>query len=236
MTQSRKARVVEGFDTIQALRRTTAPAAEPAAAEAPAALANPPALGAARFGRTTVPERRELVCYGCGYVFVLTGSVHQPLCPRCRLALQTADITVEGNCDEPLRTVGTLRLAAGATLKGGELVATDIVLLGRVETGRVRCSRRLELGPAAVFDIAALTAPQLVIQAGAQFEFAGTTACRGIEIRGALTATLAAEGLVRICAGGALHGAVRAPRLIVEEGAALCATVCIAASTPPAGA
>ncbi len=120
-----------------------------------------------------------------------------------------------------LRTIGTVRVEPGASLKGARIVTGDLVLAGRVTGGDVRVCRRLELHNGAAGDIAELNARDIAIAEGASLRLPGTLACHRLEVHGTLRARIEQTDQVVIHAGGCLQGTVHAASLVVHDGGGL---------------
>lgn len=240
MAKQRKVSTLDGYATLKAVARTAKtqvkpqPAGRPAAA-ASAAPAPQPELQkvGTHVARTVLPARHVIECYECGYKFQLHGRAAKTNCSKCRAMLDMTDHTIERECSESLRTTGTIRLAAGAVLKGGDLIANDVVLEGIVEAGRIRAMRRLEIGEGAIFSEKAVSAMDLKIASGATLTLKQEARYRDVEVAGTLNARVHASGTVTIKPTGLLAGEVHTEHLVVEDGGGLNATLHIA---PGAGA
>jgi cytoskeletal protein CcmA (bactofilin family) len=225
--------VIDGFATVKAVRHANRPPQKPRTQSGarrppgprPKSAAPEEAIRAAHIGHTAVPLRFEIVCYRCGYAFVLHGRLYKPLCPRCREFLNAEDLKIEGEWRTDVQTIGTIEIAAGGVVRGAELQATDIVLAGDAREGKLRAFRRLELCAGAAFSRDRLETRDLCVQAGGAFTFQSSLLCRNVDVEGRLTGSVSASGRVRIRAGGLLTGAVRTPHLVVEEGGGLKAEV-----------
>lgn len=226
MSALRKARDVDGLSVVRALRHAQEaghekpPPSEPAA---PPPVVKPPPVDAstARIGRTALPTKHEIFCYECGYTFLATGHVHSLRCPKCKMLLDQADYTIEVECREPVRTTGSIRLAAAGVLSAGALVARDVVLAGRVEGGTVKAYRRLELEAGVRADPDLLSSMDLRIGPGLAMTLKGKKMYRHVDVAGELDAHLAASGVITVRAGGHLKGRIHGAHLVVEEGGGL---------------
>ncbi len=231
---------IDGYSSVQAIRRLRAGVQEPGSAAASADAAGgteSPGAGAGRFRQTAVPVRHEIRCYRCGFEFVLTGRIEKVLCNKCRTFLSTEDHTVDGLWSGRIETLGTITVTPMGLVKAGEIFAMDLRLHGRVEGGQLNVRRRLEIYAGASLDLAAVTFRDLAVNAGMVLVPAGPVVCRDITIAGELEAAVECSGLVTVKAGGLFRGTLRAPRLAVEDGAALDADVAVgAAEAVPAAA
>jgi hypothetical protein len=171
VADSRRAEEVAGFRIVQAVRLGK----EHAGGRPPPAPSPPPpkepvepvADRKMRIGKTALPTRHEITCYGCGYVFPIAGRVRALICPKCRLTLDQNDYTIDTESREGIRTTGAIRVTALGILKEGELVAQTIVLEGRLEGGTVRALGLLEAGGTQVLSERQFKARDLRVADGA---------------------------------------------------------------------
>ncbi len=226
MSKSRKVSVVDGYTALKAAQHAvkTNDRAEPAAPEGgdhqpPSELQK---LGA-HVTRTAVPAKRVIECYECGYKFQLHGKAPTTNCSKCRATLDLEDHVIDRKWNGPLKTAGTIHIAADGVVETGNLVANDIILEGTIEAGTARALRKLELHPGARFSEANIHAPDLVIAPDATIAFIDPAEFRDVEIFGALRANLSATGIVTIHAGGSFEGQLQSAHLIVEDGGGLIA-------------
>lgn len=187
---------------------------------------------ASHISRTVRPVRQMIRCYDCGYEFPLTVRVKSTYCPKCRTTLDFIDYTIESEWTDTLKTEGAIRIAPLGVLKGGQLVATDVIIEGRSDQGTIRAFRCVELGAGAVFDEKKITTQDLKIAAGATITLQGPARYRDIEIAGTLVADLQAKGTITIRAGGLLRGTLTGSHLVVDEGGGIVGPVRIEEEKP----
>jgi cytoskeletal protein CcmA (bactofilin family) len=233
VTKNRKVNTLDSYATIRAVARTkpVPRSAPPPPVDSDAGQTDEPPGDSqkpgVRVARTALPVKHPVDCYECEYKFQVHGRVTTTHCPKCRALLDLADHTIDTECVETVKTTGAIRLAPTGVLKGGDLIATDVILEGIVEGGRVRALRALELGAGAIFSEKSVSAPDLRIAAGAEFKFKHPVRYRNVELLGALCARLEATGVVTVRPGGLLEGEVQTEHLVVEDGGGLKASVCI---------
>ena len=151
--------------------------------------------------------------------------MHSLRCPKCKKLLDQADYTIEVECREPVRTTGSIRLAAEGVLTAGALVARDVVLAGRVEGGTVKAYRRLDLEAGVQADPDLLSSMDIRIGPGLALKLKGKKMYRHVDVGGELDAHLAASGVITVRAGGHLRGRIHGAHLVVEDGGGLSAEV-----------
>lgn len=223
----KKTKVVDGFTALKAAQRAAQPKAKPgdeaegATPAAPPSHHEPGAPLGSRIGHTVLPPKHDITCYECRFEFHMTGLVKHTFCPRCRKQLFLKDYTIDGVWSEDIKTAGAVRIAAGGVLKAGDIIATDIILEGKIEGGHFEAFRWFEVAPGAEFDETGLKARDLRVAAGAVVSLKQRHAFRKVEVLGSLKGKLEAQGLVRVAAGGLLQGELHGPHLQVEEGGGL---------------
>lgn len=228
----RNAGEVDGFMALKAAQR--------AAKKAPAATVSSPAPAAAKdaagehkkigshIGKTTMPTRHEVVCYECGFYFQMTGRPKSTFCPKCKANLTFSDHSIENAWSESLKTAGSIVVGSSGVVTAGEIIATDIIVEGRVEGGSLMASRFLEIRPGAQVSEKTMKSRDLRIAAGANVKLTSAAEYRNVEIAGRLRAKLKASGRVSIGASGLFEGELTGAHLAVEEGGGLRARLNVA--------
>lgn len=231
-----KTKVVDAFTTLRATQRhgvvkkystsaddQEAPESDKKKSAASKTGARPQA--ALGIGRTVMPTKNEVVCYSCGFGFVMRGRAETTQCPKCGARLSLKDETITGACSEELITAGKVRLTKSAILDGGKIVANDVIIEGLVKSGSVQAYKTMELAAGATIPEEFFVAKNLRIGAHASFDFQGAMKFHDVDILGELKANLKATGIVTIHAGGHLLGSLQTDHLLVEEGGGLNADV-----------
>lgn len=225
MAAQQNSNEVDGFSLVRAVRHAKAEGHEPkpsAPAATPSADAPPPAEKApARIGRTALPSKNEIFCYNCGYTFQITGKVQTLYCAKCRTILEKKDFEVDGESSADLTTTGNIRVGPNAVLKGGTLIARDVILAGRMEGGHIKAFRRIELEPGATWIQEDITASDLRVAAGLVVDWKGKVLFRNVDVYGELKVDLACSGLLSVFPGGHFRGKLQGAHLMVEEGGGL---------------
>ncbi len=239
MSSADRTIMIDGFTSVQAVRRSAPrrgkPRKDPVGAPAPAAKesASRSVKPEARVGRTTLPPRNSIHCYSCGYGFVQTGRMgDKVLCPKCREFLATSDCILDGVCSEPVQTIGTVTIAAGAVLEAqARIVARRLCVAGDTGKATFEC-QAIEIDAGGQADLDRVAFRDMRILENASCTFKRIIACRKLEVQGRLSASVRAEECVVVHAGGCLTGEIVTPHLIVEDGASLCASLRIGAEAP----
>ncbi len=236
MARSDKPGMIDGFMSVQAVRHKgdrppdkkppkDAPAIEDTeVSQSDSALPQKQAS----IGRTALPSRHELICYSCGYAFVIAGSLNKVFCPKCREKLETSDHNIDGMWKEDIRTVGRVHVLQGATVQGATLVATDIVIAGDCTQANLQPTRRIELNTGARVRPDVLDKHQVHVVVGARLMLDAPLRCNTLDIYGELQATAEPTGMVTIHPGGMFRGTLKAEHLVVHDGGGLSASLQIA--------
>lgn len=236
MPVSKNGRMIGGFDSVQAVRRSGKGPAGPRlrnsdlhlkVKEEPGKPAEETPRKSGKFARTIVPEKHEIECYSCSYKFVLTGKLHDTFCPKCKELLKVDHRIIEDECEEEMATIGTVEIRPEARINGARIVGGNVILAGDARGATIHAFRTLELCDGANLDFKTVEIKDLVIRPGAKFTFRNKLQCRNLEVRGSIRANFQADGRVTVFPGGCLRGQVRAPHLVVEEGGGLKAKVAI---------
>jgi predicted Zn-ribbon and HTH transcriptional regulator len=223
--------VIDGFTTVAAVRharqagreyRADAERAEKERAEREAARdrAERRRQGA-RIDHTVLPERHDIVCYDCGYTFVLNGRIRDTYCPKCRELLAASEHVIEGDWSEDILSIGRLEVQAHGVLHDCEVVVRECVLAGDVRKARLRVCGRLELCDGARFNPERIQACDIVVRPGGTFTTSRKLRCRNLDVSGVIKARVAAEGVITVHPGGCLQGDIRGDHLVVEAGGGL---------------
>jgi len=238
MARRGKTEFVDGFATLRATQRygleKKYSGAKPEEEAAPSTNkpTGPPKSGGT-IGRTVMPTQYQIVCYACGYEFVIRGKAEATQCPKCGARLGLKDETITGAFSDELVTAGKVKLAKSALMNGGMITANDLVIEGIVKSGTLKAFKTIEIHAGAVIPEELIDARHLKVGEGATVQFATPKQFGDVEILGELNANLKATGTVRIGPTGNFLGRIETQHLIVEEGAGLSADVIVRPTTPP---
>jgi len=234
-----KANVIDGFSSIQAIRRsgkespeakTRASSTTLPARDGDAAPSDDHKRAKAKIGHTAMPTRHEIVCYECGYEHTVTGRIQNAFCPKCHEELETGDVVVDSETDRSIKTVGAVEVRPGAALRHANVTAGTLVLAGTVEDSVVSIGGCLEIRKGARLDLQEIKYRDLVVAGDAKFTSRKRIACRNLTVAGELSGKVHATGVARIRAGGLLRGEIHGEHLVVEDGGGLKAKVFVGAT------
>jgi cytoskeletal protein CcmA (bactofilin family) len=240
MPKSDKPGMIDGFMSVQAVRHQDGrkPDGKPPDDKSPPNAKEEPQSRSAQLaekasiGRTALPSRHELVCYSCGYAFVVTGKLSKVFCSKCREELETGDHTIEGEWKKNIRTVGRVHVKSGAVVRDATIIATDIIVGGDCAQATLKPTRRVELDTGALLPPGLLDEHCVLVRAGARLSLDTPLRCSDLDIHGELQASAAPTGMVTIHAGGMFRGDLKAAHLTVHDGGGLSAKLHIQPEEP----
>lgn len=231
MARSKEKYTLDGFDTVNALRRSGKGGKLPRTRPSSTKLSTPKTTStkeikhAKRIGRTVIPEKHEIVCYECDYKFSLAGRIQKAICPKCHCTLEKNDIALNGKRTKPVKTIGAVHIKPNAVISGGMIKARDVIISGDARDTIITAFQKLVLCKGAKFDISKVNAKDIQIESGGRFTIRRKLAFRNIDIAGSINATIYVDKTAIIRSSGLLEGEIHTPNLIVEEGGGLKATV-----------
>jgi len=239
-----KAKVIDGFSSIQAVRRkkggeSDGPRLRESSSKLPERQADEDnrgdaALKKARIGHTALPPKYEILCYECGYAFTVTGRLHNVICAKCREQLEVGDFVITEEHTDPIRTIGAVTVKDGGVLRGTNVIARDLVLEGGiVEDTHVRACGCVRFGERAFYKDASINTRDVLIDVEAEVAFRGSLMCRRLDVKGDVKGRLSCAEAMTVHPGGVIRGEVVTEHLIVQDGGGLKAKVRIGAGKTP---
>ena len=227
MSRKRKPGVVDGFSVYKAAQR----AVQDKTAEDVAGPLEQKKEGrqkkiGSHIGRTALPTKHDITCYDCGFEFQLTGRTKSTFCSKCRTHLTVEDHVIDKEWEGELKTAGSVHIRPGGVVQSGTIKAGNVILEGSVTGGEIHAYRWLELRPGATYDPAKMSSRDLRIREHMQL-IVPYLERHHIEVAGMLKARISSTGLVRIQSTGLIEGEVIGPRLQIDEGGGLRASVSI---------
>ncbi|MDI6775448.1 MAG: polymer-forming cytoskeletal protein [Verrucomicrobiota bacterium] len=226
--------MIDGFTSVQMVRRAAkrnrngAPVPRDDAEATPAAEPFAGKIGA-KVTQTALPDRYDIVCYECGYAFVLTGHLRRTICPKCRAQLEAGATVAAKEYSGAARTIGTVHVKPAGVLKDAVVTARILIVEGDATGGTLRC-QQLQIGKGGRLALDRTTFRDLLIAGTAEFKPDAPVKCRALEVKGTIDADILAERVI-VRAGGLASGNLRAERLVVDDGGGLKATVCAGKKT-----
>ena len=235
--------VIDGFASVQALKRVSArsaikqrvhdsdgvelPEQEPVADGAGTANAAAPFVKAA--ARVAVPTKRLVICYACGYSHTASGQMHNPYCPKCKTKLNAENVTVNGKRTEDILTIGNVVILPEAELAPGlSITGQNIILDGDATSlASLTATELIELRTNAKFNGETLhnRTGKVVIAADHAVALETPFTCNELEVRGMLNAKVSVTQSAHLYEGSLLEGSFHGPILCVDDGAGLIADV-----------
>ena len=232
---SKGPKIIDGFASVQAVRRGTGRKARPPAGKAKAkstagktsepatttSQAKKKPVPPSRAKRTALPSRHEIVCYDCGYTFTMPGQMRDTYCPKCRTTIVVSDITIDEEWTGSVKTMGTITLTPSGCLKEANLTAGDMIVEGNAEDGTINVCRTLELRKGARFDPTRVTVNDIRIRQGCRLALKVAVACQTLHVEGQLKGEVRTGKTVTVHPGGMLQGKIHTACLQVEKGGGL---------------
>jgi len=217
---------IDGFTAFRAAQKANAaPGGEGprvrAAAEGKTKRGEAPG---SRIGRTAMPSGKAIVCYYCDHEFEIVGAQANTMCPGCKEWLDVKDITVNrANWSQDVVTAGSLVVNSMGVVTGGKVMANKVVLKGKIEGGEIYATHQLVVHKNALLNLEHVTARDLVIEKGAEFEVEEGLLDRfhNIEVHGSLAGTVRPTGKFIIHPSGYFTGTIEAGAIQVLDGGIL---------------
>ena len=237
MARTKSPVVIGGLASVNAVRRAansgnaqqfkTRPSATtlPKEKQTAAGQKNKSAV-ASHANRTAMPVKHELLCYECSYAFKVSGMLKNIICPKCRTALCSHDITIDTTWSKSVKTIANVIITETGIVKPCEIVASDVTIAGDArEVSSIKTGRMLNIDKGAKIDFSKIEFKDLAVKAGAKISFKEELFCNDAEIAGTIKGPLVSEGTVTIKAGGLLQGSLQGVHLIIEDGGGLKASL-----------
>ena len=221
---------IDGFASVQAVKRSKTGGqgvrARPSSDKLPSL--DKPKSGnisskshAKNISRSVMPEKFNITCYECEYIFTLHGRVSDNFCPKCHEKLLAKDITIDKEWSKDIKTIGRVEIKKGAVLKKCSITARDLMLGADASEATLNIYNKLELSRGASFNVPETEIRTLVVLNKSSITLKGKTSCAKLEVLGTIRANIVATEGVIVEKTGFLKGTVKAPRLVVRDGAAL---------------
>lgn len=232
MPKRNKAGMIDGFSSVQAVRRAKQPESPP-----PLPTAQPPPSThekshEKRIDHTAMPTRHEVVCYSCAYAFTITGNQSKVFCPKCRAQLETGDFVIDEEWTDDIRTMGVVQISSAGCVRGATIIATDIIIGGDATEATLEPTRAIILDTGAKLDLSQCDSRALVIREGARVVLDAILACDQLTIRGELTARVKVSGKAEILPAGFFRGELSGSQFTIHDGGGAKARVSISPQQP----
>lgn len=221
---------IDGFASVQAVKhsktggkgvRTRQSSDKLPSLDKPKVAAKSRMSAAKNISRSVMPEKFNITCYECEYVFTLHGRVTDNFCPKCHEKLLAEDITIDKEWSKDVKTIGRVEVLKGATLKNCSITARDLMLAADASEATLNIYNKLVLSRGASFNIPETEIRILVVPAKTSITLKGKVSCDSLEVMGTIKANIVAAKTVTVEKTGFLKGTIKAPGLIVRDGAGL---------------
>lgn len=179
-------------------------------------------------GVRTMPSRRTVVCYVCGYSHTVTGMLRDPFCPKCKSKLKTGDVMVSGPYSGDVETIGDVRIMSDARFDdGAKITGRCIFVSGDVSnTGSLNFMEKLVLRSGCKLRSGSLGGRNTEVEiASGESVVLDELICENLLVNGHVKSSIQVSCSASISAGGFLEGSFSGPALRVEDGAGLIADV-----------
>jgi cytoskeletal protein CcmA (bactofilin family)/predicted RNA-binding Zn-ribbon protein involved in translation (DUF1610 family) len=160
-------------------------------------------------------REREVCCFSCGHKQTLSTSAQSTMCPGCGAYMDLRDFKITSPFGRSIQTAGEVHIAPRGDVTSTRLMCGSALIEGSLRgcivcTGvaRLRIKSRLS---------GMLQADHLVVDKGADMEFARLVRTKLFEVKGKVAARVVADKVL-IAKGGWLEGTVYARAITVEKG------------------
>ena len=170
----------------------------------------------AKLTRLVTGEReREVCCFSCGCKQTLSTAAQSTMCPQCGAYMDLRDFKISSPFGRSVQTAGEVHIAPKGDVTSTRLMCGSAFIEGSLRgclictgVGRVKIKGRLT---------GLLHAEHLVVEKGADMEFARLVRTKVFEVKGKVAARVVAEKVL-IAKGGWLEGTVYARAITVDKG------------------
>ncbi len=168
--------------------------------------------------RTPSPSdlTRTVACFDCSATHKVSTRAKTTLCPNCGSYIDLQDFNITGLFSRSIRTRGRLVIAARGDLNCGRAICGSAVIEGRIR-GSLDCEGKAVLKCHGKLS-GDIEANHLVIERGADVEFARPVRAGRVEIMGKMSGQILCGTEVYIYKKGSLTGSVNAKSFVVDYG------------------
>ncbi len=160
-------------------------------------------------------KEREVVCFTCAHMQVLSTEAHSTMCPDCGSYIDLRDFKITTIFSRSVQTAGELYVAPKGDIISSKVACGSAKIEGSLRgylvctgTATFRMKGRM---------IGGLECKNLVVDKKADVEFVRTMKCKEFTVRGKSHAKIIADKVI-IDKGGWLVGTVYARAITVEKG------------------
>jgi cytoskeletal protein CcmA (bactofilin family) len=163
----------------------------------------------------TGPKERNVTCFSCSHVQVLSTEAQSTMCPGCGAYIDLRDFKITGPFGRSVQTAGEVHVTSRGDVTSTRLMCGTAIIEGSLR-GCILCT-----GTARLWIKGRLTgileAAHILVERKADVEFARVVKTKLFELNGKARARVAADKVV-INKGGWLEGVVYARAIVVEKG------------------
>ncbi len=160
-------------------------------------------------------KEREVTCFACGHKQVLSTTAQSTMCPGCAAYMDLRDFKITSPFGRSVQTAGEVHVSAKGDVTSTRLMCGSALIEGSLRgcivctgTARVKLKGRLP---------GMLDAQHILVEKGADMEFARIVRTKLFEATGKVRARVVADKVV-IGKGGWLEGTVYAHAITVDKG------------------
>ena len=163
----------------------------------------------------TGEKQREVRCFSCSHTQVLSTAAQSTMCPGCGTYIDLRDFKIASPFGRSVQTAGEVHVAPRGDVTSTRLMCGSAFIEGSLRgcivctgTARLKITGRLT---------GMLDAQHMLVEKGADMEFARLVRTKRFEVKGKARARIVADK-VEIQKGGWLEGTVYARAIMVDKG------------------
>ena len=160
-------------------------------------------------------KEREVRCFSCGHKQVLSTTAQSTMCPGCAAYMDLRDFKISSPFGRSVQTAGEVHVASKGDVTSTRLMCGSALIEGSLRgcivctgTARVKIKGRLT---------GMLDTQHLLVEKGADMEFARLVRTKTFEVNGKARARVVADKVI-VGKTGWLEGTVYARGIVVEKG------------------
>jgi cytoskeletal protein CcmA (bactofilin family) len=162
-------------------------------------------------------QRSSIIeCFDCKAQQEISSAASSTICPACSTHIDLKDYKITTNFSRTIRTHGAVHITSKGDLSSNTVICRSALIEGKLR-GNLHCAE------SATIDFCGkipgrLNATHVLVERKADVQFFRQLRVKSIEIRGRMSGTIVADGVVVIHKTGSLDGDVTARAISVEKG------------------